>query len=382
MFFPVFESFLEFRAGDIHSVVNVFFEEVAFCFFSQEHTEAIFCIVFEEGCRPSRAVTLTVLRVTAVRCTAAPNTGATMRVGYHHAIAKELRNDFTIRCFSTTCASAGEFKQRLFELAANNCVLVHGVLLGRQGNDIIPESCFVFFVVERRHSQSFFRADMCTAAAAQAVHDGNNDIELIARCCFDFFILIAFRCSGGFSFCHQERTDSCMRTYEGALVTADTFFSIPARYEHGNATFFFCTRTGRPTAIFKSIVCTNRQVIAFQGIDRNSKISKELRMVRKINRFILCICPGSGNVDFNDSFEALIDGSIVHVDDLLAFLAIGMYDRFFQFINSQIKRNNFGQFEEGRLHDHIDTAAETQILCNADSVDNIEIYVVLGNRAF
>ena len=59
-----------------------------------------------------------------------------------------------------------------------------------------------------------------------------------------------------------------------------------------------------------------------------------------------------------------------------------MYDRFFQFINSQIKRNNFGQFEEGRLHDHIDTAAETQILCNADSVDNIEIYVVLGNRAF
>ena len=68
-----------------------------------------------------------------------------------------------------------------------------------------------------------------------------------------------------------------MRTYEGALVTADTFFSIPARYEHGNATFFFCTRTGRPTAIFKSIVCTNRQVIAFQGIDRNSKISKELK---------------------------------------------------------------------------------------------------------
>ena len=305
-----------------------------------------------------------------------------MSVGNHHAVAEELGDDFTIRRFSTACASAGEFEERLFELAADDGILVHRVGFRRQIDDIIPKSGFVFFVAERFHGQGLFRADMGTAAAAQAVHDGNDDIVFVPRSHFDFFILVAFRSLSGFIRRHQEGTDSGMRTDEGTLVTADTFFSIPARYEHSDAAFFFGAGPRRPAAVFDAVISADRQVIAFKGIDRDGKFAEEFRMFRHINRFIDSISPGGRYIDFDDSRQALINGFIVHVDDVLAFLAIRCDDGFFQFRDSQVQGDDICQFEEGRLHDHVDAAAETDFLSNADGVDDIELDVVAGNGTF
>ena len=269
MFFPVFESCLQFRAGDVHGEVDFLFQEIAFDFFCQVHAEAVFGVVFKERCRPGRAVTLGVLRVAAVRCAAAPDTGAAVSVGDHHAVAEELRNDFAVRCFGTACAGTREFEERLFELAADDRILVHRVLLGRQVDDVIPESGFVFFIIEGLHGQGVFRADVGTAAAAQAVHDGDDDIEFIARCDLDFLILITFRCFSCFVSRQQEGTDGSVRTYEGTLVAADTFFSIPARYEHGDAAFFFGAGPCRPAAVFDAVISADRKIVAFEGIDRD-----------------------------------------------------------------------------------------------------------------
>ena len=382
MFFPVLECFLQLRAGNIHGIVNIFFEQFAFCLFCQHHAKAIFGIIFKEGRRPGRSMTLGILCIAAVRSTAAPYRGTAVSVSNHHAVAEELGNDFTVRRFCTTSAGTGKFKQRLFELAADDRVFLHGVLLLRQGNDIIPQGSFVFFVVERFHGQGFLRADMSTAAAAQAVHDGYDDVELIPRSHFDFFILIAFRCFGGFIRRQEERTDSGMRADEGTLVAANTFFGIPTRHEHSYATFFFCAGTSRPSAIFHTVICTDWQVVAFQGIDRNREFAEEFRVLRKINRFVLCISPFGRYIDLHNILQAFINCRIIHIDDFLAFLAIRFDDRFFQFINSQVYRNDFGQFEESRLHNHVDTAAETDLLGNTYGIDDVELYVIAGNIAF
>ena len=382
VFFPFRKGCLQFRAGDVHSGIDVLFQQFPFRLFSQHHTETVFCVVFKEGCRPSRAMTLSVLGIAAVRCTTAPDAGAAVSVGDHHAVAEELGDDFTIRRFSTACAGAGEFEERLFELAADDGILIHRVGFDRQADDVIPKSRFIFFAVERFHGQCLFRADMGTAAAAQAVHDGYDDIVLVARSHFDFLVLVAFRSLSGFIRRHQERTDSSMGADEGTLVTADTFFSIPARYEHGDAAFFFGAGPRRPTAVFDAIISTDRQVVAFEGIDRNGEFAEEFRMFRHVDRFIDSISPGGRYIDLDDSRQALVDSFIVHVDDILAFLAIRCDDGFFQFRNSQVQRNDIGQFEEGRLHDHVDAAAETDFLSNADSVDDVEFDVVAGNSAF
>ena len=169
---------------------------------------------------------------------------------------------------------------------------------------------------------------------------------------------------------------------EGALVTANTFFCIPARYEHGYATFFFCAGAGRPSAVFHAIVCADWQVVAFQGIDRDREFAEEFRVLRKINRFILCISPVGRYINLHDILQAFINCRIIHIDDFLALLAIGLDDRFFQFIDSQIYRDYFGQFEESRLHNHVDTAAEANLLGNTYGIDNVELYIIAGNIPF
>ena len=53
-----------------------------------------------------------------------------------------------------------------------------------------------------------------------------------------------------------------------------------------------------------------------------------------------------------------------------------------QILHSVIQRNNISQLEECGLHNHIDAAAQADLLRNLHGVDNIEFNIVLGNVAF
>ena len=188
---------------------------------------------------------------------------------------------------------------------------------------------------------------MRTASAAEAVHDRYDDIVFVFRCCFDFLILIAFGSLGSFFRRHEEGTDSSVRTYEGTLVTADTLFSIPARYEHGNAAFFFSSRAGRPTTVFKAVICADRKVVAFESIYRNGEVTEEFRVFRHIYRFVNSISPSGRNINFDDSRQALVNRFVVHINDVLTFFAVRFDNGFFQFRDSQVKGNDVSQFKEG-----------------------------------
>ena len=80
---------------------------------SEPHTETEFSVVFEERVAPRRAATLIVRGVRRCRQVAAVNTRAPSRISNDGAVAKELCQQFDIRCFPATGARARELKQRL-----------------------------------------------------------------------------------------------------------------------------------------------------------------------------------------------------------------------------------------------------------------------------
>ena len=69
------------------------------------------------------------------------------------------------------------------------------------------------------------------------------------------------------------------------------------------------------------------------------------------------IGPGSRYIDFYDRFDALVNGRIVHIDHVLPFFAVRFFYCVFQIAHRIFQRNDIRQFEESRLHDHIDTTA-------------------------
>ena len=77
--------------------------------------------------------------------------------------------------------------------------------------------------------------------------------------------------------------------------------------------------------------------------------------------------------------DTCIDGTVVHINDVLALLAIGSNYGILQVLNSSINRNNVSQLEECGLHYHVEAAAEAQLLGNLDSVYSVELDVVLGD---
>ena len=105
-------------------------------------------------------------------------------------------------------------------------------------------------------------------------------------------------------------------------------------------------------------------------------------MFREVSRCVDGVGPFCRYVDLDDGRETLVDGFIVHVDDVLAFLTVRRDDRFLQLADGQVQGDDVCQFEEGRLHDHVDAAAESNLLGNTDGVDDIELDVVAGNGAF
>ena len=103
----------------------------------------------------------------------------------------------------------------------------------------------------------------------------------------------------------------------------------------------FSSQTGMSTAMLRfsycevavgkvpSIgMCGDRQVVAEAGDDLAGDILDELRGVpgnRRRHRDA-CWSPVAGTVDFVDVLERLVDGGVVHGDDLVARLAVALLD--------------------------------------------------------
>ncbi len=88
--------------------------------------------------------------------------------------------------------------------------------------------------------------------------------------------------------------------------------------------------------------------------------------------------PLGRNLDLNDGIAAGVHGRIVHVDDILALLAVGLLDRLLHLLDGLVERNDVGDLEERRLHDRVGARTQSQLGGDLRGVDDIEVDLVLG----
>lgn len=79
---------------------------------------------------------------------------------------------------------------------------------------------------------------------------------------------------------------------------------------------------------------------------------------------------------------AAVNGVVVHLNDLVALLAVGSFGSGFHVIRSLISGDDVGQFEERRLQNGVDSAAQTNLTADLDTVDGVELDVVVCDVFF
>ena len=79
--------------------------------------------------------------------------------------------------------------------------------------------------------------------------------------------------------------------------------------------------------------------------------------------------------------DALVDRTVVHVDDLLALAAVGGNNRILEVLDRIVERNDVGELEERRLHNHVEASAKAEIARNVNGIHRIELNVVACDKA-
>ena len=173
-----------------------------------------------------------------------------------------------------------------------------------------------------------------------------------------------------------------MGANECALVTLDTGINLPFGNVDCDTAFFISASAAGEGTVSIFVECAYGEFVAFQTVHGNEQIVYKFVAGCRSQLAIFCICPSSGNFYCNDGVDALVNSSVVHVNNVLTFFAVGVFNSFFQMFNCGFQRNNVSQFEESRLHNHIDATAQTNFLSNFHSINDVEFNIVLSDVAF
>ena len=179
----------------------------------------------------------------------------------------------------------------------------------------------------------------------------------------------------------QNGSDDRVGAYVRALVALNAVFGDPYGYVYGGAALFVLGGSDGNGAV--RVKCGYRQLVAFllqNGVD-------DLLEVFVVGRFYHrsafgSRCPGFGIFDFYQLCDSSVDCGIVHVDDCVALLAVGLFDSGFHILFGVFVRNDVAKFKERCLHDGVDA------LCRADGFDNfvtvqgVETNVLLCDGVF
>ncbi len=356
----------------------------------ESHAETVFGVIFEQRVRPCRTSALLVDGVRSGRIRTAPNGRAACGVGNIHTLAEELSDEFGIRSFATTCACAGELKQRLGELGTLRGVTrKRDLLLGNALDAVVEAGLIVDLSVERLHGDGLFlrRADVHAGTATKAVEDGDGHrkLEVFAALAEHLDGLDVCGSTGEFVGVERVRTDRGVRANERALVALNALGGIPFRDVDGNTTLFISGSTLRESTVSGVFECGNRQFVAVLCADRIENILDEvdeflaIAFDRLVNNAALGVSPGGRDVDFDEVDDTGVNGALVHRNDLFTLLAVGVLNGILHVLDGVIKRDDAGKFEERGLKDHVDTSAEADLACEFEAVDGVEVDVVLGN---
>ena len=176
-----------------------------------------------------------------------------------------------------------------------------------------------------------------------------------------------------------------MRADISALVTLNAVFSVPFRNENGNAALFVSGSALRIRTVYIILECGYRKRIAEHIVNRNDDVLNELDEFRTLAgdlRFNSCRVerlPAFRNVDLNDSVYAGVDSLVVHFNNGFALLEVGLLCHVLHVFDSLVDRHDIGKCEERRLKNGIGSLAHTDLGSLIDSVNGIELDIVVGN---
>ena len=198
----------------------------------------------------------------------------------------------------------------------------------------------------------------------------------------DFLGREALRCCRELFVRREDRADGSVRADIGALVAADALLGVPDWHVDGRAALLVGGAAERVRAVGAVAgELRDRQLVAFLAVHDFLDLGDELRQVALLFRRVLGISPRCRHLDLVQGLDALVDGAVVHVDDVLALAAVRGHDGFLEVGHGRLDRDDVRKFEERGLHDHVEAAAEAEALSNRHSVDRVELDLVLGDVA-
>src|SRR5699024_1802285 len=98
--------------------------------------------------------------------------------------------------------------------------------------------------------------------------------------------------------------------------------------------------------------------------------------------FVCAVFPAFGNLNLNHLFCTGVDSVIVHLNDGVTLSSVGSLCGSLHQLDGMLLGNDVGQLEECRLQNGVDTSAQSDLLTDLDTVDHIELDVVVGNECF
>ena len=175
-----------------------------------------------------------------------------------------------------------------------------------------------------------------------------------------------------------------MRADECTLVAADALGSIPLGNVHSGAALLVCRCALLPLAVCICNESGNGQAVAVHTSDGLHDITDLLDQLRTAGESLgsgisLGVGPGSGNVDLVDRVNTSIDGLPVHLNNVLALLAVALLSCLLHEVDSVLDGHNVSQLEESGLQDGIGALAHTDLDCLIDGVDGVQLNVVVSN---
>ena len=360
---------------------------------TESHTETELGVVLEQGVLPSGTVALLVGGVRRRGCGCAPDGGAAGRVRDEHSVAEQLGDELGIRRLAAACACAGEFEQGLLELAALDGAdlefLVDSGLLV-DGHAVIEHSLCGSLGVDGLHHERLLallaRADLSAGAAAGAVERGNGHGELVFLETGHRDRLGAGGSGGDLFIGHRDGTDNSVRAHDGASAALDTILSLPLGNVDGDAALLECGGAVGAGAVHVIGERGDGQLVALVGVD-GLEDAVDILNQRALARYLIGNCivgsvePLGGDLDLLDVFHAAVDRSIVHVDDRLALLHVGLLRSVLHVLLGFLGGDDVGDLEERGLQNGVDSAAETDLFTDLDGVDGVEVDLSLGKDA-
>ena len=366
---------------------DIFRDGIAQLLHRQTHTIGELGVVLKQGVGPGDTLALLVFAVRHAGHGGAPGLGAAGGVGQEHLVAEQLGQQLDIGRFAAAGAGTVEFHQGLAELAALQGEFVEAVVLLGDGLQVAPVGLVQGHLVGRDHTQGLaaLGAGGHAAAAAGAVQGGNAHGELQARQLGTLGggVLQPGRGVLDLVLVQQVRADHRMGAHKGAAVALDTLVLVPHGQVGGNAALFILGGAQGHGAVLHALEGGNRQVIALLGVDGHQDVPDDVGHVGtgRLDGSAGEVLPLRLDVHLHQGVDAGVHGGDVHIDDLFALEAVGLFHGVLHMGHGVLHGDHPGQLEEGGLEHHVGAVAQAQGLRLLIGVDDVEVDIVFGDIA-